>query len=170
MALSWWAGAPGGVLGKMFCSRWSAISERAERRSSQTSVPGGPAPPSIGQSHETHSRVFPRLGIQNDKNKMTRSPCSGNRVINLATTYSRGTYRPTTIGCTGLNGRVRDGNGWNPRHMVTRKWHSVRRVRDGENERSLQYSMQGGKLNARNFERFPTRPEGRWGCINRQGH
>src|SRR5262249_18387213 len=43
------------------------------------------------------------------------------RAINLATTYSRGTYRPTTIGCSGLNGRVRDGNGWNPRHVVTRK-------------------------------------------------
>jgi hypothetical protein len=46
---------------------------------------------------------------------------STNRAKNLATTYSRGTYRPTTIGCSGLNGRVRDGNGWNPRHMVTRK-------------------------------------------------
>ena len=65
---------------------------------------------------------------------------------------------------------VEGGNGWNPRQMVTRKWDSVLRVRDGENEQSLQYSMQGGKLNARNFERFPTRPEGRWGCINRQGH
>src|ERR1019366_9187056 len=39
---------------------------------------------------------------------------SENRAINLATTYSRGTYRPTTIGCSGLNGRVRDGNGWAP--------------------------------------------------------
>ena len=113
---------------------------------------------------------FCGTALRDHKNKMTRSPYSGNRVINLATTYSRGTYRPTTIGCTGLNGRVRDGNGWNPRQMVTRKWDSVLRVRDGENEQSLQYSMQGGKLNARNFERFPTRPEGRWGCINRQGH
>src|SRR3954469_20834269 len=52
-----------------------------------------------------------------------RSPAllSKDRAINLATTYSRGTYRPTTIGCSGLNGRVRDGNGWNPRHVVTRK-------------------------------------------------
>lgn len=43
------------------------------------------------------------------------------RAKNLATTYSRGTFRPTTIGCSGLNGRVRDGNGWDPRHIITRK-------------------------------------------------
>ena len=46
---------------------------------------------------------------------------SKNRAKNLATTYSRGTLRPTTISCSGLNGRVRDGNGWNPRQIITRK-------------------------------------------------
>ena len=46
---------------------------------------------------------------------------SEDRGINLAMTYSRGTLRPTTIGCSGLNGRVRDGNGWDPRQMITRK-------------------------------------------------
>ena len=43
------------------------------------------------------------------------------RAVNLATTYSRGAYRSTTIGCSGLNCRVRDGNGWDPWHLVTRK-------------------------------------------------
>jgi hypothetical protein len=47
------------------------------------------------------------------------------RAINLATTYSRGTFRPTTIGYSGLNGRVRDGNGWDPRYMVTKKGNST---------------------------------------------
>src|SRR6478752_2990315 len=39
---------------------------------------------------------------------------------NLATTYSRGTCRPTTIGAAAFHFRVRDGNGWFHRAMVTR--------------------------------------------------
>jgi hypothetical protein len=55
--------------------------------------------------------------------KIERPECgiSHIRAIDLATTYSRGTYRPTTIGYMGLNDRVRDGNGWDPQYMVTRK-------------------------------------------------
>ena len=44
----------------------------------------------------------------------------GERAVNLATTYSRGTYRPTTIGAAAFHFRVRDGNGWFHRAMVTR--------------------------------------------------
>ena len=42
------------------------------------------------------------------------------RAVNLATTYSRGTCRPTTIGAAAFHFRVRDGNGWFHRAMVTR--------------------------------------------------
>ena len=48
-----------------------------------------------------------------------RSHCCG-RAVNLATTYSRGTCRPTTIGAAAFHFRVRDGNGWFHRAMVTR--------------------------------------------------
>lgn len=40
----------------------------------------------------------------------------------LATTYSRGTYRTTTIGKTVFDGRVRDGIGSGHRFMVTNKF------------------------------------------------
>ena len=39
---------------------------------------------------------------------------------NLATTYSRKTFRQTTIGAAAFHFRVRDGNGWFHRAMVTR--------------------------------------------------
>jgi hypothetical protein len=39
---------------------------------------------------------------------------------NLATTYSRRTLRPTTIGAGVFHGRVRDGNGWGHHAKVTR--------------------------------------------------
>ena len=39
----------------------------------------------------------------------------------LATTYSRGTYRTTTIGKTVFDGRVRDGIGSGHSFMVTKK-------------------------------------------------
>jgi hypothetical protein len=39
----------------------------------------------------------------------------------LATTYSRGTYRTTTIGNAAFDGRVRDGIGSGHSFMVTRK-------------------------------------------------
>ena len=39
----------------------------------------------------------------------------------LATTYSRGAYRTTTIGKTVFDGRVRDGNGSGHSFMVTKK-------------------------------------------------
>jgi hypothetical protein len=39
----------------------------------------------------------------------------------LATTYSRGTYRATTIGKTVFDGRVRDGIGSGHSFMVTKK-------------------------------------------------
>jgi len=39
---------------------------------------------------------------------------------NLATTYSRRTLRPTTIGAVVFHGRVRDGNGWDHHAKVTR--------------------------------------------------
>lgn len=41
--------------------------------------------------------------------------------INLATTYSRTTYRCTTIGNAVFDGRVRDGIGSDHRFMVTKK-------------------------------------------------
>jgi hypothetical protein len=39
----------------------------------------------------------------------------------LAATYSRGTYRTTTIGNAVFHGRVRDGNGWDHSFMATKK-------------------------------------------------
>ena len=39
----------------------------------------------------------------------------------LATTYSRGTYRTTTIGKAAFDGRVRDGIGSGHSFMVTKK-------------------------------------------------
>ena len=68
------------------------------------------------------------------------------RGINLAMTYSRGTFRPTTIGCSGLNGRVRDGNGWDPRQIITRKLYSGGA---GESDISKSGSNTGGELNAK---------------------
>ena len=59
-------------------------------------------------------RSLPKLEACRAQKKGGPAPLSKNRANNLATTYSRGTYRPTTIGCSGLNGRVRDGNGWAP--------------------------------------------------------
>jgi hypothetical protein len=40
----------------------------------------------------------------------------------LATTYSRGTYRATTIGKAVFDGRVRDGIGSDHSFMVTKNW------------------------------------------------
>lgn len=40
--------------------------------------------------------------------------------LNLATSYSRTTYRCTTIGAAAFHFRVRDGNGWCHRAMITR--------------------------------------------------
>ena len=40
--------------------------------------------------------------------------------LNLATSYSRTTYRCTTIGAAAFHFRVRDGNGWCHRVMITR--------------------------------------------------
>ena len=42
----------------------------------------------------------------------------------LATTYSRGTYKTTTIGKTVFDGRVRDGNGSDHSFMATKKYWS----------------------------------------------
>ena len=42
------------------------------------------------------------------------------RGINLATTYSHRTYRPTTIGAAAFHFRVRDGTGWFHCAVVTR--------------------------------------------------
>ena len=42
-------------------------------------------------------------------------------VNNLAATYSRGTYRTTTIGKTVFDGRVRNGNGSDHSFMATKK-------------------------------------------------
>ena len=39
----------------------------------------------------------------------------------LATTYSRGIYKTTTIGKAAFDGRVRDGNGSGHSFMVTKK-------------------------------------------------
>ena len=46
---------------------------------------------------------------------------SERRWKDLATTYSRGTYRATTIGKTVFDGRVRDGIGSGHSFMVTKK-------------------------------------------------
>src|SRR5437016_5540148 len=48
-------------------------------------------------------------------------PCGGIEEIKLATTYSRGTYRATTIGKAAFDGRVRDGIGSDHSFMVTKK-------------------------------------------------
>ena len=40
--------------------------------------------------------------------------------MDLATTYSRGTYRPTTIGAAAFHFRVRNGTGWFHHALVTR--------------------------------------------------
>ena len=52
--------------------------------------------------------------------KGPRTAFGNARAYNLATTYSRGTCRPTTIGAAAFHFRVRDGNGWFHRAMVTR--------------------------------------------------
>lgn len=44
----------------------------------------------------------------------------GGRRYNLATTYSRGAYRTTTIGNAAFDGRVRDGIGSVHSFMVTK--------------------------------------------------
>ena len=55
------------------------------------------------------------------QNKAARPPLSGRTGrYNLATTYSRMTCRQTTIGAAAFHFRVRDGNGWFHRAMVTR--------------------------------------------------
>lgn len=41
-------------------------------------------------------------------------------MLDLATTYSHGTYRPTTIGAKPFHFRVRNGTGWFQFAMVTR--------------------------------------------------
>ena len=43
----------------------------------------------------------------------------------LATSYFRGAYRPTIIGATVFHFRVRNGNGWDHRAMITR-WGAAR--------------------------------------------
>ena len=48
--------------------------------------------------------------------------CFGFWDENLATTYSRGTYRTTTIGNAVFDGRVRDGIGSGHSFMVTKKF------------------------------------------------
>ena len=50
----------------------------------------------------------------------------GNQLVlgegkDLATTYSRGVYKATTIGKTVFDGRVRDGNGSDHSFMATKK-------------------------------------------------
>src|SRR5213595_223385 len=44
----------------------------------------------------------------------------------LATSYSRTTYRRTTIGAAAFHFRVRNGNGWCHCAMITRSLHSGR--------------------------------------------
>ena len=43
----------------------------------------------------------------------------------LATTYFPGALRPSIVGPGGLNCRVRNGNGWTPTGIVTRKRLSI---------------------------------------------
>ena len=52
--------------------------------------------------------------------KAAQPGCGRAGLLFLATTYSRGTCRPTTIGAAAFHFRVRDGNGWFHRAMVTR--------------------------------------------------
>ena len=51
---------------------------------------------------------------------------------NLATTYSRRTLRPTTIGAVAFHGRVRDGNGWDHHAKVTRSRPGMSRAGRGD--------------------------------------
>src|SRR5215217_7346730 len=52
--------------------------------------------------------------------KAAQPGCGRAGLLFLATTYSRGTCRPTTIGAAAFHFRVRDGNGWFHRAVVTR--------------------------------------------------
>lgn len=62
-------------------------------------------------------RQFSRAG-----HKQRKKPILTDRLKkNLAATYSRGTYRTTTIGNAVFHGRVRDGNGWDHSFMATKK-------------------------------------------------
>jgi len=60
------------------------------------------------------------IQCQGTKQKQPSLVFTGLGCYNLATTYSRGTCRPTTIGAAAFHFRVRDGNGWFHRAMVTR--------------------------------------------------
>src|SRR3712207_6035608 len=63
----------------------------------------------------------------------TRSWFPGSGCLVLATSYSRTTFRRTTIGAAAFHFRVRNGNGWDHRASITRlrAGVAVRRVRGG---------------------------------------
>lgn len=67
--------------------------------------------------------LFRHRGAEIPESRTKRGPdrLSPIRAINLAITYSRKALRLTTIGGTELNGRVREGNGWDLCPIVTRK-------------------------------------------------
>ena len=88
---------------------------------------------SVAQSifEDSFPKTFPICRFQ-------RTPCSfretvGNRVrlISLATSYSRTTYRSTTIGAAAFHFRVRNGNGWGHCATITRKLAKPRLARGG---------------------------------------
>ncbi len=77
--------------------------QRAPRRKSHRLERIGQSPPgAVGVMYE-RKKAAPEGGFNN-----------------LATTYSRRTLRPTTIGAVVFHGRVRDGNGWGHHAKVTR--------------------------------------------------
>ena len=66
----------------------------------------------LRRSPVAHLKSTTRISRHLANNTKKRPPSiNDGGLINLAITYSRGTYSPTTIGYLELNGRVRNGNG-----------------------------------------------------------
>src|SRR5471032_2169761 len=63
----------------------------------------------------------PRGGLDDAPKKRPGSLFPTSRAVILATSYSRTTYRRTTIGAAAFHFRVRNGNGWGHCAMITRK-------------------------------------------------
>ena len=65
-----------------------------------------------------HSSPFPSL-LPLNRRSLTRGDLVRLHGIIPAATYSRGTYRPTTIGAAAFHFRVRNGTGWDHRAVTT---------------------------------------------------
>jgi hypothetical protein len=65
-----------------------------------------------------HCVFSARVGVPKSKNPTEMNPVG---FLVLATSYSRTAYRRTTIGAAAFHCRVRNGNGWGHRAIVTRE-------------------------------------------------